>query len=82
MKAGGPNYVARFMDFTAAPPVKSSNQPTLPTLVAMCGGLLAKKHPEAERIVAAALNCEAAQRDEFGKEHDHFLLVGQDNVRR
>ena len=27
-------------------------------------------------------SCEAAQREEFGKEHDHFHLVGQDNVRR
>jgi len=51
-------------------------------LVALCGGLLAKNHPEAEHIVAAALSCETTLRDEFGKEHDHFLLVGQDNVRR
>jgi RHH-type transcriptional regulator, proline utilization regulon repressor / proline dehydrogenase / delta 1-pyrroline-5-carboxylate dehydrogenase len=28
------------------------------------------------------LSCEAAQREEFGREHDHFKLVGQDNVRR
>jgi RHH-type proline utilization regulon transcriptional repressor/proline dehydrogenase/delta 1-pyrroline-5-carboxylate dehydrogenase len=82
MKAGGPNYVAQFMDFTDAPLVKKSNHPTLPTLVALCGGLLAKNHPEAEHIVAAALSCETTLRDEFGKEHDHFLLVGQDNVRR
>jgi RHH-type proline utilization regulon transcriptional repressor/proline dehydrogenase/delta 1-pyrroline-5-carboxylate dehydrogenase len=82
MKAGGPNYVPQLMDFTDAPPVKNSNKPMLPTLVTLCDGLLVKKHPEAERIVVAALSCEAAQRDEFGQEHDHFLLVGQDNVRR
>jgi len=80
MKAGGPNYVAQFMDFTDAPPVKPSNQPALPTLAALCAGL--KEFPDAERIIAAAASCEAAWRDEFGREHDHFLLVGQDNVRR
>jgi RHH-type proline utilization regulon transcriptional repressor/proline dehydrogenase/delta 1-pyrroline-5-carboxylate dehydrogenase len=82
MKAGGPNYVAQLMDFADAPPVKNPNLPTQPTLAALCGGLLTKKHPETERIVAAALSCETALRDEFGQEHDHFLLVGQDNVRR
>ena len=34
------------------------------------------------RIVAAALSYERNQREEFGAEHDHFRLVGQDNVRR
>ncbi len=63
-------------------PLKNSGRPTKPTLAALCDGLLTKKHPDGERIAAAALSCEAAQRDEFGKEHDHFLLVGQDNVRR
>ena len=82
MKAGGPNYVAQFMDFTDALLAINSNRPTLTTLVTLGGGLLARKHPEAERIVAAALSCEIAQRDEFGQAHDHFLLVGQDNVRR
>ena len=84
MKAGGPNYVAQLMDFTDGTPVKvsRSNLPALPTVGTLCVGLLAKKHPEADRIVAAALSCEAALRDEFGKEHDHFLLVGQDNARR
>ena len=82
MKAGGPNYVAQFLDFSAAPPGKNSGAPTKPALTTLCSGLLAKKHPEAERIVTAALSCEAAWRDEFGKAHDHFKLVGQDNVRR
>ena len=82
MKAGGPNYVAQFMDFSDATPKKNPGKPTMPTLTTLCSGLLANKHPEAERIVTAALSCEAAQRDEFGGEHDHFKLVGQDNVRR
>ncbi len=82
MKAGGPNYVAQFMDFTDATLLKNSAKPTLPALAILCDGLRAKKIPEAERIIAACRNCEAAQRDEFGAEHDHFKLVGQDNVRR
>jgi RHH-type proline utilization regulon transcriptional repressor/proline dehydrogenase/delta 1-pyrroline-5-carboxylate dehydrogenase len=32
--------------------------------------------------MAAALSYERNQREEFGAEHDHFRLVGQDNVRR
>jgi RHH-type proline utilization regulon transcriptional repressor/proline dehydrogenase/delta 1-pyrroline-5-carboxylate dehydrogenase len=51
-------------------------------LVALCGGLLAELEPDAERIIAAVASCERAQRDEFSREHDHFKLVGQDNVRR
>ena len=82
MKAGGPNYVAQFMDFADVVPVKSSGKPTRRTLAFLCDGLLATKIPEAERIAAAALSCEAAHREEFGREHDHFKLVGQDNVRR
>jgi RHH-type proline utilization regulon transcriptional repressor/proline dehydrogenase/delta 1-pyrroline-5-carboxylate dehydrogenase len=82
MKAGGPNYVAQFMDFSDAPPLKNSGQPTTPTLVTLCNGLRAKKIPELEHIIAAVLSCEAAQHDEFGGEHDHFKLIGQDNVRR
>lgn len=82
MKAGGPNYVAQFMDFTDAPLTKKSSKPAKPSLMALCGALLARKIPDAERIITAIVSCENAQRDEFGKEHDHFKLVGQDNVRR
>jgi len=82
MKAGGPNYVAQFMEFSDAPLGKKSSKPAKPSLVALCGGLLAKKNPDAERIITAIVGCESAQREEFGQEHDHFKLVGQDNVRR
>ncbi len=82
MKAGGPNYVAQFMDFTDASLTKKSCKPAEPLLVALCGALLARKIPDAERIITAIVSCEHARRDEFGKEHDHFKLIGQDNVRR
>jgi RHH-type proline utilization regulon transcriptional repressor/proline dehydrogenase/delta 1-pyrroline-5-carboxylate dehydrogenase len=82
MKAGGPNYVAQFMDFAAAPLPENSLKPASPALAALGDGLRARKIAEAERIVAAAASCEAAYRDEFSQGHDHFKLVGQDNVRR
>jgi RHH-type transcriptional regulator, proline utilization regulon repressor / proline dehydrogenase / delta 1-pyrroline-5-carboxylate dehydrogenase len=82
MKAGGPNYVAQFMDFSDAPLGKNSKNPATPELAALCDVLHAKKIPGAEKIVAAIISCEKARREEFGAEHDHFKLVGQDNVRR
>lgn len=82
MKAGGPNYVAQFMDFTDAEPTKAEGAPTMPGLRVVCDGLRKHSLPEAERIIAAALSYERNQRAEFGEEHDHFKLVGQDNVRR
>lgn len=82
MKAGGPNYVAQFMDFTDVQPAKKVGKPAIPALAGLCGALLERKIPDAERIITAVVSCEAAQRDEFGPEHDHFKLVGQDNVRR
>jgi RHH-type proline utilization regulon transcriptional repressor/proline dehydrogenase/delta 1-pyrroline-5-carboxylate dehydrogenase len=82
MKAGGPNYVAQFMDFEDVAAAPTDAMPETPTLGALCTGLRA--HPQAgdARIVAAALSYERNQREEFGVEHDHFRLVGQDNVRR
>jgi RHH-type proline utilization regulon transcriptional repressor/proline dehydrogenase/delta 1-pyrroline-5-carboxylate dehydrogenase len=82
MKAGGPNYVAQLMDFEDVPTMPSDAQPQSATLAALCAGLRAAPESGDERIVAAALSCERAVREEFGVEHDHFRLVGQDNVRR
>lgn len=82
MKAGGPNYVAQLMDFTAAGPGKTNDTLSTPTLKSLCETLRALAHPDADRIAAAALSYERNQREEFGVEQDHFKLVGQDNVRR
>ena len=82
MKAGGPNYVAQLMDFTDVAVVEKSKKPAHQELTALCWGLLAQKDPAAERIITAIVSCETAWREEFGREYDHFLLVGQDNVRR
>jgi RHH-type proline utilization regulon transcriptional repressor/proline dehydrogenase/delta 1-pyrroline-5-carboxylate dehydrogenase len=82
MKAGGPNYVAQFMNFEDVARVPAAGTPQTPTLAALCRGLAARPREDDPRIVAAALSYERNQREEFGVEHDHFRLVGQDNVRR
>jgi len=82
MKAGGPNYVAQFMDFEDAIAPEANRTPQTPTLAALCRGLQADPREGDARIIAAALSYECNQREEFGAEHDHFKLVGQDNVRR
>jgi RHH-type proline utilization regulon transcriptional repressor/proline dehydrogenase/delta 1-pyrroline-5-carboxylate dehydrogenase len=82
MKAGGPNYVAQFMDFEDVAAVPASGTPETPTLAALCEALGQHPQPDDVRIVAAALSYEHSRREEFGVEHDHFRLVGQDNVRR
>ncbi len=82
MKVGGPNYVAQFMEFTDAPLGNIDGLPQTPTLAALCSGLQPGSESEDARILAAALSYERNQRDEFGAEHDHFKLVGQDNLRR
>jgi len=82
MKAGGPNYVAQFMDFTDMPPSRRSGKPTNPSMIALCGELLARGDADAGRVIASVISCEAAWDGEFGVNHDHFKLLGQDNVRR
>jgi RHH-type proline utilization regulon transcriptional repressor/proline dehydrogenase/delta 1-pyrroline-5-carboxylate dehydrogenase len=82
MKAGGPNYVAQFMEFTDTGVPSTDDLPRTPTLAALCQGLLAQPQEGDARIIAAAASYERNQREEFGAEHDHFRLVGQDNVRR
>jgi RHH-type proline utilization regulon transcriptional repressor/proline dehydrogenase/delta 1-pyrroline-5-carboxylate dehydrogenase len=82
MKAGGPNYVAQFMDFEDLDQAPVDGMPEMATLAALCKQLRAQVQDGDERIVAAALSYERNQREEFAVEHDHFRLVGQDNVRR
>ncbi len=55
MKAGGPNYLAQFMQFAPRSSMSTDD--------------MRKSY---ERL----------WRDEFSREHDHFKLIGQDNIRR
>jgi RHH-type proline utilization regulon transcriptional repressor/proline dehydrogenase/delta 1-pyrroline-5-carboxylate dehydrogenase len=70
------------MDFADVPTATSGGTPETPTLAALCAAMSASPQPDDPRIVAAMQSYERNQRDEFGAEHDHFRLVGQDNVRR
>ena len=82
MKAGGPNYVAQFMDFTDAAASRTESLPVLKTLADLGEGLRSKQHPDAERILLAIASYDRHGREEFSRTHDHFKLVGQDNFRR
>jgi RHH-type proline utilization regulon transcriptional repressor/proline dehydrogenase/delta 1-pyrroline-5-carboxylate dehydrogenase len=82
MKAGGPNYVAQFMDFEDVAATVTDEAPQSPTLAALGRGLRARPQEDDTRTLAALVSYERSQREEFGVEHDHFRLVGQDNVRR
>ncbi len=89
LKAGGPNYAAQFMEMADAAAAKPVRAPQNAGLAGLCEGL-ARRAGEvgpvgaglADRIAAAAVSYERSFLEEFGQEHDHFLLVGQDNFRR
>ena len=89
IKAGGPNYVAQLMDFRdgevgagaleiADPDLADLRwrlqQPSPPGVAADGDDLL--------RVAAALESYCANSQVEFGRTHDHFRLVGQDNLRR
>ncbi len=87
VKASGPNYVAPLMRLEDAPKggdadVSPVDDAELSTLVE---DLLAAEVIHAEEATwlhGAVASYAAAADDEFLSEHDHFNLVGQDNVRR
>ena len=87
MKAGGPNYVAQFMHFMDRPQ-GTGTEPQHPRLAELCrafsagGERLASVDPdELRRIATARGSYDRHYREEFSREHDHFRLLGQDNVR-
>jgi RHH-type proline utilization regulon transcriptional repressor/proline dehydrogenase/delta 1-pyrroline-5-carboxylate dehydrogenase len=82
LKAGGPNYVAAFMDFRDA--AGDSSPMARPIESADLAALLAHLPDDAEghRLRTALASYDAAWRGEFSREHDHFRLLGQDNFRR
>jgi RHH-type transcriptional regulator, proline utilization regulon repressor / proline dehydrogenase / delta 1-pyrroline-5-carboxylate dehydrogenase len=88
MKAGGPNYVAQFMDFTDTKDVRGSAAPETPALREFCDRLRATagnstlSAAEVDQIVSAVASYDQSDRAEFSKQHDHFNLLGQDNFRR
>ena len=95
IKAGGPNYVAQLMHFEET---ETNNEPvtnfedenndddlitefarklqTLPDCAADF------TPAEIQPVLTAIASYQYYHRTEFGQEHDHFRLVGQDNIRR
>ena len=93
IKAGGPNYVAQLMDFedrASAPAGAAPEQPASPdALLAQLAARLRRDLAgipagavETDRVLRAMGSCRQAWDEELGREHDHFRLLGQDNIRR
>ena len=89
IKAGGPNYVAQLMDFRDGEPGAGPCEVADADLAAFRARLQRPSPPGAcmqgddiPRVVAALESYWANRQAEFGRTHDHFRLVGQDNLRR
>jgi RHH-type proline utilization regulon transcriptional repressor/proline dehydrogenase/delta 1-pyrroline-5-carboxylate dehydrogenase len=86
MKAGGPNYVAQLLSFTdraAAANNRLVQQTRLRDLQERLLAVEIDAPPgEVTRVVAAISNYDRWMREEFGQAHDHFRLLGEDNLRR
>lgn len=90
IKAGGPNYVAQLMSFHPKPALPTasdeadpeSQQPALQQLVNELKELKGELADDSARLVTLISEFDAAAQIEFLQEHDHFKLVGQDNIRR
>jgi RHH-type proline utilization regulon transcriptional repressor/proline dehydrogenase/delta 1-pyrroline-5-carboxylate dehydrogenase len=93
IKAGGPNYVAEFMDLADSEAATGKNaaaerpgDPRLAELFDQLRGYGEGQSPlpveDLNRLLAALGSQARNYREEFGQQHDHFRLVGQDNFRR
>lgn len=90
IKAGGPNYVAQLMTFTEADVAddgKAVDNPALAGLIATLSdesGVATDALGRAERVrlCRAIRSYDQRYAEEFGQLHDHFRLIGQDNLRR
>jgi len=84
IKAGGPNYVAQLMDFSDRQQDKLSvpgPNTCFARLIAQLGAG-AQGGPASSQVLAALASYEDAWHGEFNREHDHFKLLGQHNIRR
>jgi RHH-type proline utilization regulon transcriptional repressor/proline dehydrogenase/delta 1-pyrroline-5-carboxylate dehydrogenase len=81
LKAGGPNYVAQFMDFTEMTN-DECGMTNGPSMNHSTFGIRHSSFFDDPRLRAAVSSYDRWWNDEFRREHDHFRLIGQDNVRR
>jgi len=89
IKAGGPNYVAQLIDFQHTGEPRKADQVDDPHLAALCNHLrdLAEASGEwsteqLRQSAAAVESYSLYMAKEFARQHDHFRLIGQDNLRR
>ena len=90
IKAGGPNYVAQLMKFednfqpAGVSEAAQIGDPQLTTLLSDLKDAPASliSPEELSKVEVAAKSYDWQFRDEFGRQHDHMKLVGQDNFRR
>ncbi|MEM7232494.1 MAG: proline dehydrogenase, partial [Planctomycetota bacterium] len=81
---GGPNYVAQLMRFEAVPHAtyESVGNEFLARLLRDLREFDAELSGDFERIAVAVADYDRVAQEEFLVEHDHFKLLGQDNIRR
>lgn len=84
IKAGGPNYVATLMDLQGEPndAPKSPSGGRAASLIDELSDSGAIDVEDTRWLLGATASYREAAQSEFLVEHDHFRLVGQDNVRR
>jgi RHH-type proline utilization regulon transcriptional repressor/proline dehydrogenase/delta 1-pyrroline-5-carboxylate dehydrogenase len=85
LKAGGPNYLVSLLRFREVERGESDATIEDPWTLDLLAELSrrAKLPPDAlAHLHRAAASYERAMADEFGRSHDSFRLIGQDNLRR
>ena len=86
IKAGGPNYVAQLMRFAPSGAPRTSkliDDPLIVDLMARLRKISNDEWPseEIDRIETAVRSYCLDMREEFSQKHDHFRLLGEDNIR-
>jgi RHH-type proline utilization regulon transcriptional repressor/proline dehydrogenase/delta 1-pyrroline-5-carboxylate dehydrogenase len=89
IKAGGPNYVAQLMDFVPEGEPRVCRELTDPHLAELHERLSdltddpgVLPADQLRQVLTAIGSYSLYMDEEFGREHDHFRLIGQDNFRR
>ncbi len=86
IKAGGPSYVAQLLSFRDREGIERDLDAEVsdPLLDQLRQALSERAKDDADlaRVLHAIISYDANQLLEFGGEHDHVKVVGQDNIRR
>jgi RHH-type proline utilization regulon transcriptional repressor/proline dehydrogenase/delta 1-pyrroline-5-carboxylate dehydrogenase len=95
LKAGGPNYVAQFLHFEERRDGDAPDHPLshrdLESMRIALRLVIQRTNPQphidklrsaASDVLRALASYDHAWSTEFGRHHDHFHLLGQDNIRR